>query len=195
MSDPPGSETSSSDTSSSVTPRDGTEVLRGPVADPDRSVCVECGASRPARAEFCETCGAGADDGATIVLDVFADRDYFDTLDAAGLVFPANRRIRTLRFAGDVVNVGRRRTGDGARIDVDLSGDLADPGVSARHARFIRTPDVGWELTDVGSTNGTTVNESSTPIGVDSAVEVSVGDCVHLGAWTTIVVRSIRGAT
>ncbi len=182
MSEPPTSDT----------PPSGTEMLRDVSQQTDREVCAGCGGWRPARAEFCETCGAGADGDATIAVDVFADREYFDTLDAAGLSFPATRRARTLRFHTDVINIGRRRTDDGARVDVDLSGDLADPGASARHARLVRAPDGRWELIDVGSTNGTTVNESTAPIEPDERVEIAVGDHIHVGAWTTIVIRATR---
>ncbi len=140
-------------------------------------------------------CGAtGIDERARIVLDVFADREYFDTLDGEGLEFPEGRRVHTLWFADDVVHIGRRRSHDGARVDVDLADDLADPGVSQRHAQLVLQPDGGCGLIDVGSTNGTTVNDSATPLVEGSIVRVRVGDHIHLGAWTTIVIRSVSVA-
>ena len=177
-------------------PPDGTEMIRAGADATDSERCRRCGGARPARADFCETCGAAIDERASIVVDVFADRNHFDTIDQVGLEFPVSRRVRTLWFDGDVVNVGRRRTNSGPdaatpRIDVDLSGDLADPAASQRHCQLVRHVDGRWELIDVGSTNGTTLNESTTPLGEGSAVAVSVGDHIHVGAWTTIVIRSV----
>jgi hypothetical protein len=184
-----------SDTPSPDTPPGGTEIVRGSPPAVDREICAGCGGWRQARADFCETCGARVDDGASIVVDVFADREYYDTLDAAGLAFPTARRVRTLRFEGDEVSIGRHGTVGGERVGVDLTGELADPGASGQHVRLARTPDGRWVLVDVGSTNGTTINDSTAPIPVHSAVEVSVGDHVHVGAWTTIVIRSMHSSS
>jgi len=173
-------------------PHDGTEMIRINAGGATSIPCRRCGAALQARAEFCEMCGAaGIDERARIVLDVFADREYFDTLDAEGLEFPEGRRVHTLWFDDDVVHIGRRRSHDGAPVDVDLADDLADPGVSQRHAQLVLQPDGGCALTDVGSTNGTTVNVSATPLVECSALRVRVGDHIHVGAWTTIVIRFV----
>ena len=59
---------------------------------------------------------------------------------------------------------------------------LPDPSVSTRHAELARLRD-GWRLTDLGSTNGTTVNGHS----VDGrGVTLRGGEQITLG---TIVVR------
>jgi pSer/pThr/pTyr-binding forkhead associated (FHA) protein len=47
----------------------------------------------------------------------------------------------------------------------------------------------GWLLVDPGSTNGTTLNGSNDELPVDTEVPVTDGDRIHVGAWTTIVLR------
>lgn len=62
----------------------------------------------------------------------------------------------------------------------DLSNGivLPDPSVSTRHAEIERTRD-GWRLTDLGSTNGTTVNGRS----IDGrGVALRGGEQIALGA-------------
>jgi pSer/pThr/pTyr-binding forkhead associated (FHA) protein len=44
-------------------------------------------------------------------------------------------------------------------------------------------------LRDLGSTNGTTLNDDPTPIGREVGAPVSDGDRIHIGAWTTITLR------
>ena len=44
-------------------------------------------------------------------------------------------------------------------------------------------------LRDLGSTNGTALNDEPAPIAPDTDVAVSDGDRIRLGAWTTITVR------
>ena len=65
-------------------------------------------------------------------------------------------RVMPIRAAQDslthLITVGRR-----ANSDVTI----ADISVSRFHAFFKRNPDGGFQLQDVGSTNGTTVNEAS----------------------------------
>ena len=41
---------------------------------------------------------------------------------------------------------------------------LPIPAASQRHCQLVRNVDGRWELIDVGSTNGTTINESTTPL-------------------------------
>ncbi len=53
---------------------------------------------------------------------------------------------------------------------------VADPAVSAEHARLVRTRDE-WLIADLGSTNGTLVNQSL----VDGEATLEPGDVVGLG--------------
>ena len=44
-------------------------------------------------------------------------------------------------------------------------------------------------MRDLGSTNGTMVNDDPTPIAPQLAIPLADGDRVRVGAWTTITVR------
>jgi pSer/pThr/pTyr-binding forkhead associated (FHA) protein len=120
-----------------------------------------------------------------------ADRDQFDRLAVPGLVFPDDYGER--RFALDAAQVrigrSRRRVGEPA-LEIDLAGVPEDPAISRLHALLERQDDGTWTLRDLGSTNGTTVNDNPHPIGTEAAVVVTAGDRIRLGAWTTITVRA-----
>jgi len=124
---------------------------------------------------------------------VMVDRDHFERVAPSALEFPAGRRTAHFTLGDQPLVVGRRRPGQ-ADPDIDLSDDLADPGVSARHATIAITPD-GPTLTDLGSTNGTTVNDDRDPIRASFGIGLADGDRIHLGAWTTITVRSRDSAS
>jgi pSer/pThr/pTyr-binding forkhead associated (FHA) protein len=61
--------------------------------------------------------------------------------------------------------------------------------VSHRHAELIRRPDDRWAVVDRGSANGTYLNDSDDPLPTGQVTELAPGDVVHVGAWTTIVIR------
>jgi hypothetical protein len=177
--------------------------------------CANCGAPRDGR--FCEECGhdaagpaparpggpaagdaavAAAGAGAWSAV-VRADRAWFDEVrrrdgpDAADLEFP--RYYPELRFelAGPQLAIGRRSRSRGTDPEIDLSGPQLDPGVSAQHALLVAGPG-GWEIVDLGSTNGTSVNEDPTTIAPHRPVALADGDRIHLGAWTTITISQSR---
>jgi ribosomal protein L37E len=170
----------------------GTEVMRSEASVHRHQACAGCGQALPARAGYCESCGLDVSVAPIverIVVEVSVDRSYFRTLDPGGLVFPSGREPQTLSFDGGSVCVGRRRDTGGTQPDLDLSGDLDDPGVSHRHAVISRADSGALHIIDAGSTNGTTINDSHTPIEVDVPVAVVDGDRIHVGAWTTITLR------
>src|SRR5207253_1944263 len=91
------------------------------------------------------------------------------------------------------VAVGGARAVRGVRRaapEIDLAGAHEDPGVSRLHAALERRSDGGYAIRDMGSTNGTTVNDDPAPLARDTAVPLADGDRVRIGAWTTITVRS-----
>jgi predicted component of type VI protein secretion system len=67
---------------------------------------------------------------------------------------------------------------DGATLGRAQRADVvvADPTVSAEHARISRAGR-GWVVTDLGSTNGTRVNDAR----VDGETRIAPGDVVVLG--------------
>ena len=79
------------------------------------------------------------------------------------------------------------RAAPGVRAHVPLSHD---PGVSRRHAVFVRQPDGGLVVRDLNSANGTQLNGQELLAGVDNPVRD--GDVLAVGAWTRITVREVR---
>jgi pSer/pThr/pTyr-binding forkhead associated (FHA) protein len=95
-----------------------------------------------------------------------------------------------IALEGEEVRIGRWRAGSGEPIpDIDLAGAVEDPGVSRLHALLVRQEDDGWAIRDLGSTNGTTVNDDLEAVGTDASVPLAEGDRIHLGVWTTITLR------
>ena len=62
-----------------------------------------------------------------------------------------------------------------------------DDGISHRHAQLGRTPEGNFSLSDLGSSNGTTLNGADVPPGV--AIPLQEGDSVALGRWTQLTFR------
>jgi pSer/pThr/pTyr-binding forkhead associated (FHA) protein len=58
--------------------------------------------------------------------------------------------------------------------------------VSRRHAVLVRTVDDGYDVVDLGSTNGTFVNDADEPLAPNDPAPLAAGDELHVGAWTTI---------
>jgi hypothetical protein len=132
--------------------------------------------------------------GAAWTAVVSADRQYFDSViaaggpDAASIQFPAYCPERRFQLTGKEVRIGRRSASRGLEPEIDLSGPPTDPGISHLHAVLIAQPDGTWSVLDPGSSNGTQVNgaelETSTP------VPLHPGDRVCLGAWTVLTIHA-----
>lgn len=119
-----------------------------------------------------------------------ADRHQFERLAPAGLEFPEDFTPRRFAVCGAAVRIGRSRGRPGEPLpEIDLAGPPADPGISRLHAILERRPDGGYAVRDLGSTNGTTVNDDPSPVADDSALPLVAGDRIRLGAWTTITLR------
>lgn len=127
--------------------------------------------------------------------EVIADRDYYERVlaqsgpEAASFRFPPYTPERRIALTGRQVRIGRRSVSKGTIPEIDLSEPPADPGVSHTHAVLLARPDGRWNLVDPGSTNGTTVNGGDEPVRVNVEVPIGDGDRVHVGVWTTIILR------
>jgi len=181
--------------------------------------CPQCGAPRTGDGRYCEGCGydfvaappvtgapdadagpadAGSGNGPAPAAAVgpvaaweavsSADRAQFDRLAPAGLEFPTEYPERHFPLTGKEVVIGRTHPPD-QPPDINLAGAPEDPAVSHRHALLERQGDGSYKLRDLGSTNGTTLNDDPTPISRDVGAGVTDGDRIHLGAWTTLTVR------
>jgi hypothetical protein len=131
----------------------------------------------------------GAPSGWVAVVE--ADRAFFDSNQADSptpIAFPDGLAPREVELTGDEVEIGRRRDERGHFPELDLGGATEDPAVSHRHAVLRRAADGSWSIVDVGSTNGTWLNDDPRPIKAGTEVPLRDGDRVHLGAFTTITV-------
>jgi len=72
--------------------------------------------------------------------------------------------------------------------EIDLSD--SDPGVSHSHALLTLSVDGAWLVSDLGSTNGTYLNDEQSPLTAGQTRALKDGDEVHVGAWTTITLHS-----
>jgi len=80
---------------------------------------------------------------------------------------------------GDETLIGRSDPVTGILPDVDLTGVDTQRSVSRRHAKIVRTSDGFAVLEEVGTVNGTFVNDQRIPTGV--SVPIQNGDRVRIG--------------
>jgi len=159
-----------------------------------REPCPRCGAPRSGDDRYCEGCGHDflAPQPAIAAWEAVAsaDRAQFERFAADGLSFPADYVERRFPLKGAELRIGRSRGSGEPAPEIDLASPPEDPGISRLHALLERQEDGSYALRDLGSTNGTTVNDDLHPVGTDTAVPLADGDRIRLGAWTTITVRT-----
>jgi hypothetical protein len=172
---------------------------------PEVKPCPACGASVSGR--FCETCGhdsalpapAGplhaevTTVGWTAV--VAADREFYERVLAREgpetVDFPQFFPVRRITLQGSTALIGRGNRDQGVQPEIDLGIHPADRGVSGQHA-VLRLRDSGITVTDLGSTNGTSLNGSDTLLRQNEETPLADGDRIHVGAWTTITIEQGR---
>lgn len=174
---------------------------------PEAKACPACG--MPSTGRFCEACGHDSALPAPVtpptpvtaepvaappgwVAVVAADREFHervlarqgpDTVD-----FPRYFPERRIPLPpGSTSLIGRAKPAQGIQPEIDLAEQPADRGVSSQHA-VLRVTDAGVTITDLGSTNGTSLNGSEELLAPHQDVALSDGDRIHLGAWTTITI-------
>ncbi|MFX0578029.1 FHA domain-containing protein [Nocardia nepalensis] len=131
----------------------------------------------------------------TWVATITADREFYDRVqarkgpDADRVEFPAFYPERRITLRGTDILIGKHSVSQGLQPDIDLGIAPADAGVSRAHAT-IHIADTGITITDLGSTNGTSLNGSDDLIPAKVPVPLQSGDRIHLGGWTTIVVTA-----
>jgi pSer/pThr/pTyr-binding forkhead associated (FHA) protein len=120
---------------------------------------------------------------------ITADEDYYRTLGVDEVPFPVGMPPRSIDLPAGPVSIGRRSRSRGTNPAIDLAGPPEDPAVSHTHASLLPADDGSWHLVDHGSTNGTYLNESPTPVPANSPLPVGPGDRVYVGAWTKITLE------
>jgi hypothetical protein len=160
------------------------------------SKCHECGEQYLAGALFCGECGAYllAHDDIQLTLEVpaisvEAEGDaqtrpleyrlgFGIKADRIIFVIPGSGRRLKLDLSKEIL-IGRVDTRQGIWPEVDLTLDEgAESGVSRRHA-LVRNSDEGVILIDLGSTNGTRVNDRQ--LSPERPHLLSNGDSVRFG--------------
>jgi len=143
------------------------------------SLCHECGAVYLEGALYCIECGAyvfhDADSDMTLKVAASGVADsevstrpldyrlgFGIKADRIVFVVPSSGRRLEVEL-GQTISVGRVDTRQGIWPEVDLTLDEgAEKGVSRKHA-LVRSSDEGVVLVDLGSTNGTRVNDRRMP--------------------------------
>lgn len=157
--------------------------------------CPVCNAPRSGDDRYCEGCGHDfhAPPAAQVAWEAVAgaDRKQFDRFAVAGLAFPDGYSERRFALGSERMLIGccRGRPGE-ARPEIDLAVAPVDPGISRRHAVLERQDDGSYAVRDLGSTNGTTINDADEPIALDQPVPLADGDTIRLGVWTTLTIRN-----
>ncbi len=127
------------------------------------------------------------------IATVAADREFFQRVltregpDAERVEFPAYYPERRILLHGSDFLIGKRSASQGLMPEIDLGIAPADIGVSRAHAR-LHLDGNGLTVTDLGSTNGTSLNGSDDLIPARVPIPLHPGDRIHVGGWTTITV-------
>ncbi|GIE97323.1 FHA domain-containing protein [Paractinoplanes rishiriensis] len=182
----------------------GPVTVAAPAAPaPPARPCPHCGAPRAGEGRFCEDCGYDHHTGRVPTLDppaavpapagrwtatIAVDRKYFEDNAIEGVEFPADTPSRTAELPAPQVRIGRRSVSKGTHPEIDLAD--TDPGVSHSHALLTLSVDGAWLVSDLGSTNGTWLNDEQRPLTAGETRALKDGDQVHVGAWTTITLHA-----
>jgi hypothetical protein len=167
-------------------------------------ICPNCGTPRTGNWRFCEDCGYDHTTGKVPVVDtappvapvgtwtatVAPDRTYFEANAIDGVEFPEGVAPRTVTLPAPQVRIGRKSRSKGTDPELDLSAEPLDPGVSHSHALLTLNIEGVWLLSDLGSTNGTYLNDEPKPLTAGQTRPLADGDRVHVGAWTTITLHA-----
>ena len=194
------------DTALSATPSAPSAPAAAPVAAPAATgaPCPNCGTPRTGNWRFCEDCGFDHTTGKVPAIDVaapapkagqwtatvYADREYFHANAIDGVEFPPAAPDRTIALPAPQARIGRRSVSKGTDPEIDLSAAPLDPGVSHSHALLTLSVDGVWLVSDLGSTNGTYINDEAKPLSAGQSRALADGDRVHVGAWSTIALHA-----
>jgi hypothetical protein len=168
-------------------------------------LCPNCGTPRAGSSRFCEDCGFDHTTGKVPTLTapvpppsgtpagswtatIRADRKYFEDNAIEGVEFPADPGERLLTLPSPQARIGRRSASKGTDPEIDLAD--TDPGTSHSHALLTLSVDGTWLVSDLGSTNGTYLNDEQSPLTAGQTRALKDGDEVHVGAWTTITLHA-----
>jgi hypothetical protein len=121
--------------------------------------------------------------------EVVADRAFYDRGSEEDVEFPTTVVTRVVELGGTRSLIGRQSRSRGFFPDIDLSAVPEDRGVSRTHAMLDHPADGSLTITDLGSTNGTWLDDDERPLARGVAVELHDGTRIYVGSWTRITVR------
>jgi FHA domain len=168
-------------------------------AEPVAPPCPHCGTPPLGPGRFCENCGYDSNTGRVPVLSplpapaaewtatISADKKWFDENAVEGVVFPADAESREVTLTPPQIRIGRKSSSKGTDPEWDLADD---PGVSHSHALLTQDLDGVWMIADMGSTNGTYLNDDPQPLVAGRSRPLVDGDRLHVGAWTLITLHA-----
>src|ERR1700742_687190 len=183
----------------------GASAAQGdPSPQAEAKACPACG--MPVSGRFCEACGhdsalpepasgspAAAPEAKSVgwTAVVNADRDFYERVVAREgpdtVEFPRFFPERRIVLKGNTTLIGRHNREQGVEPEIDLGIHPVDRGVSTQHA-VLRVRDSGLTVTDLGSTNGTSLNGSEDLLPEGEETPLADGDRIQIGAWTTITI-------
>jgi hypothetical protein len=178
-------------------PAEYTEVVKPDARRAAAVTCPACGSTEVGQSRFCEACGQevgaarpAAPPAGTWWAEIAADPDYYARMAPTSIGFPDEYPARSIPLERAEIRIGRRSEARGIDPTIDLGSEPLDPGISHLHAMLVRVADGPFAVVDLGSTNGTTLNDGTTPLEVGQPVPLVDGDRIHLGAWTTITIHA-----
>ncbi|WP_245717237.1 FHA domain-containing protein [Nocardia jejuensis] len=134
--------------------------------------------------------------GTTVwIATITADRAHYERMlaqkgpDAERLEFPDYYPHRRIPLRGTDILIGKHSDAQGVHPDIDLGIAPVDIAVSRTHA-ILRIVSTTVTLTDLGSTNGTCLNDSPDPVPAKTPISLQPGDRIHVGGWTTITLTT-----
>lgn len=146
----------------------------GESASGETIFCGQCGQKLKPENHFCANCGAPCKTGTPST-----SASVPSALSASLVLIGANKQPISFIISKDNNLVGRLDTNRGIFPDIDLSPYDKEGKISRRHAVIHRANDK-YTLEDLGSTNGTTINDSDR-LEPKKVYEIKSGDDVQLG--------------
>lgn len=129
--------------------------------------------------------------GPRVRIEVSAEQAFYDVMVADGEIdFPdPPPAAAELVLVGDELHIGRTSESRAIHPDIDIADLTGDQAVSSRHAVVRLGPGATATITDVGSTNGTFVDQvDGEPIDTGVPVAIEPGTEIYLGAWTRLTI-------
>ncbi len=128
-----------------------------------------------------------------VKVKVSADEAFFKAMVTEGEVslpdpLPPEHE---LELFGEELHIGRTSDNRGVHPNIDIEALTGDPAVSTKHAVLRVALDGSHTITDVGSTNGTFVDDfGGEPVTQGIPIPIGPASVVYVGAWTKLQIST-----